>query len=382
MGKNKGSWLLLAITVLVTLLVIEGVLRISGIARMTARFTCFHPVLGKVYCATTEGTFTKTSYSHYLVVNSDGMVDREYPIAKPGGTLRVALLGDSFTASEYLPTADKFEGLLERDLSQQLDKPVEILNFGISGSETWDQLQIFHLRAVKYQPDLTFLAFYWGNDIKNNIERLRANDPSPLMEEYDAPLGGRIKEVRKNLNKALWNSSLLYQVVHDGTGHMERLVKRWFQPDYLTQIDRLMVGEHQGTVPKELQSKERPMVDTDSGDDDLFFWESAGWEITRKLIKKLNAEAEAAGSKLVVLHFPSEGLVRSGIPLPFEEFNVFLDQSGIPYVSLFQDYYDMEPEILQQHFIPDDGHWSRYGHRYVARQTREMLFNALSRQYP
>ncbi len=382
MVEKKGNCLLLVVTILGTLLVMEGALRFSGIARMTARFTCFHPVVGKVYCASTEGTFTKTTYSHHLVVNADGMVDREYPITKSEDALRVALLGDSFTVSEYLPSEDKFESLLERDLSQQTGKQVEILNFGISGGETWDQLQIFHLKAVKYQPDLTLLSLYWDNDIEDNIEQLRAGNPNPLHEEYDAPLSGRLKEMRKNFNKALWNSSLLYQVVHDGYGNLEQTIKRWLQPDYLKKIDRLRAGENKGAVLQEPWSNERPMVDTDSDDDDLFFWESAGWEITRKLILKLKAESDAAGSRLVLLHFPSEGLVRSGITLPDKEFDVFLNQNGIPHVSLFQDYYALESGELRQHFIPNDGHWTRYGHRHVAQRVREMLFNALSEQYP
>jgi hypothetical protein len=377
-GGIKGNWLLLAVTVLMTLLVMEGVLRLSGIDKKAARFVCFHPVMGKVYCASAEGIYTKATYRRYLVVNSDGMVDQEYSTTRSEDILRVALLGDSFTASEYLSTDDKFEGLLERDLSQQLVKPVEILNFAISGSETWDQLQIFHLKAVKYQPDLTFLVFYWGNDIKNNIERLQAGSPNPLMEEYDAPLAGRIKEIRKNISKALWNYSLLYQVVHDGTGKLEWLVKRWLQPDYLDQIDRLKAGQCQDVDLNTLQPEGLRIADTDINEDDLFFWTSAGWKITRKLIIKLKAEVDAAGSRLVLLHFPSEALVRSGIPLPHEEFDAFLDQNGIPHVSLFQDYYALEPEELQRHFIPDDGHWTRHGHRYVARRTRMMLFSVLS----
>ena len=306
------------------------------------------------------------------------MVDREYPITKSEGTLRVALLGDSFTVSEYLSTEDKFEGLLERQLSRQLSKPVEILNFGISGGETWDQLQIFHLKAVKYQPDLTFLSLYWRNDIKDNIGQLRANNPNPIHDDYDVPLAGRIKEIRKNFNKALWNSSLLYQVVHDSYGNLEQSVKRWFQPDYLKQIDRVMIDEYQDTVLNEPGLEGHLLLDTDSDDDDLFFWDSAGWAITRMLIVKLKEEAEAAGSRLVLLHFPSEGLVRSGIPLPHAEFDAFLDENGIPHVSLFQDYYALAPGELHRHFIPDDGHWTRYGHRFVAQRTREMLLNALS----
>lgn len=378
MSETKANWLLLTVTVLVMLIVMEVALRVSGIARMTARFTCFHPVVGKVYCASAEGTYIKTTYTRHLAINTDGMVDREYPIIKPEGSLRVALLGDSFTASEYLPTEDKFEGLLEQALSEQLEKPVEVLNFGISGSDTWNQLQIFHLKAARYRPDITFLALYWGNDIGDNIEELQSGNPNPLTGEYHAPLAGRIKEIRKNINKALWNNSAIYQVTRDGYSKLERSIKLWFRPDYINQINRLMIGEHQDTVLKEMQTKGHPMVDTDTEDDDLFFWDSDGWEITRELIKKLNAEVMAAGSRLVLLHFPSEGLVRSGIPLPYEEFNAFLNQNGIPHVSLFKDYYDMEDEDLKQHFIPDDGHWTSHGHQFVARRTRQMLFTALS----
>jgi hypothetical protein len=188
MSGRKGNWLLLIVSVVLTLLMAEVALRFSGSAAMKVRFQCFDAVIGKVYCNATEGTFSRTVYSNHLVINSDGMADREYPVAKPEGTLRVALLGDSFTASEYLPVEQKFEGLLEHQLSRQLGKPVEILNFGISAIETWNQLQIFHLRAVKYQPDITFLVFFWGNDIRDNIGQLQANSPNPLLDEYDAPL--------------------------------------------------------------------------------------------------------------------------------------------------------------------------------------------------
>jgi len=374
MSEIRRNGLLLIISVLATLLLAEGILRVSGIARMTARFTCFHPVVGKVYCAYAKGTFSKGGFSNHLVINSDGMVDREYPLAKPAGTLRIALLGDSFAASEYLPVDEKFEGLLERDLSRELGKPVEILNFGISGGETWDQLQIFHLKAIKYRPDLVLLSLYWGNDITDNIGQLRAGNSNPLREEYVVPLAKRVREIRKNFNKSLWNHSLLYQLVHEGYGNLERSIKRRFQPPYLRQMDRRVAN----VDGKALPAVTPPGVDTGSDDDDLFFWESAGWEITRKLILKLKAEVETAGARLVVMHFPSEGLVLSGIPLPHKEFDAFLDDNGIPHVSLFHDYYSLDAAALQRHFIPGDGHWTPYGHRYVARRLQEVLFAALS----
>jgi hypothetical protein len=377
MSQTRNNWLLVIITVLVTLFAMEGVLRISGIAKMTARFTCYDPVIGKVYCPQATGTFTKSMYSHLLVINSDGMVDQEYPVAKPKDTLRVALLGDSFTSSEYLPTEYKFEGLLERKLTRLLGKQVELLNFGISGSETWTQLQIFHLKAVKYQPDVTLLALYWGNDIADNVRHLQDNDPNPLQGEYTAPLARRLIEIRKNFNKALWNRSLLYQVVHDGYGHLEQTVKRRFRPGYLRKIDQLTMSDSNGATQRVLSLNDVPRLDTADDDDDLFFWNSAGWNITRKLILKLKAEVEAAGGHLVVMHFPSEGLVRSGIPIPYEQFDEFLDKNDIPHVSLFQDYYSMDSAELRKHFIQNDGHWTRYGHSYVAQKIQSMLFHTL-----
>jgi hypothetical protein len=380
MNANKGNWLLLIISVLLTLLVAEIALRLSGAADMKVRFQCFDAIIGKVYCDSTAGYFSRATYSNYLVINSDGMVDRQYPVVKPEGTLRIAMLGDSFTAAEYLPVEQKFEGLLEHELSKNLGQPVEILNFGISATETWNQLQVFHLNAAKYQPDVTFLVFFWGNDIRDNIGQLRANSPNPLLDEYDPPLSWRLKQMRKNINKSLWDNSLLYQVTHDGYGNLEQRIESWFRSDYLDQIARVIAADDNGDIMDDTAFGVHNMVDTEYNDDDLFFWDSAGWEITRRLILKLKTEANAAGSRFVILHFPSEGLVLGKTALPHDNFDKFLDANEIPYVSLFRDYESFEYEELRRHFIQGDGHWTPYGHRYVARRTQDMLLDVLSKQ--
>lgn len=378
MDDNKGNWLLVIVSVLLALLIVEVSLRVSGSAVMKARFQCFDAIIGKVYCDSITGTFSRGAYSNNLVINSDGMVDREYPVDKPEGTLRIALLGDSFAASEYLSTEEKFEGLLERELSRQLGKPVEILNFSVSATETWNQLQIFHLHAAKYQPDITFVAFFWGNDIRDNIGQLRANSPNPLLDEYDATVMRQIKEMRKNFNNALWNNLLLYQVTRTGYGNLEQSIESWFRPEYINQIDRVIAGKENGEILNDLHFNGQEMLDSAVNDDDLFFWNSEGWKITRKLILKLKMEAEAIGSQIVLLHFPSEGLVSSNVSLPHKEFNDFLLQYEIPYVSLFDDYNALEHEELLKHFILDDGHWTPYGHQYVAKRTKDMIIDALS----
>ena len=378
MGAKRANWLLLIASVTITLLVLEAALRCSGLARMSARFRCFDAIIGKVYCPAAEGAFARGEYSNHLVINSEGMVDKEYPLAKPAGVLRVVLLGDSFTASEYLPEEDKFEGILEHEMSRALKQPVELLNFGISATETWNQLQVFHLRAARYRPDVTLLVFFWGNDIRDNIGQLRAGSPNPLLNEYHAPLPRRLMEMRKNFNKALWNHSMLYQLVHDGYGNLAQSIESRFQPDYLRRIDNAIAGEENDAAEGDADTRSMPLTDTDYDDDDLFFWNSPGWIVSRKLILRLKSEVEANGSRLVVLHFPPEGLAHSTFALPCREFDRFLAQNAIPYVSLFPDYEAFDDEELRSHFIPGDGHWTRHGHRFVARRMKAVLQEALS----
>lgn len=76
----------------------------------------------------------------------------------------------------------KLEGILEQELTRSLEQPVEILNFGISAIDTWNQLQIFQLKAARYRPDLTLLAFF-----RDNIERLQPGKPNPLLDVPSGP---------------------------------------------------------------------------------------------------------------------------------------------------------------------------------------------------
>ncbi|HCG72140.1 MAG TPA: lipolytic protein G-D-S-L family, partial [Nitrospina sp.] len=59
------------------------------------------------------------------------------------------------------------------------------INFGVGGTGTWQQSQMFHIKARKYKPDVTVLAFCWCNDVGNNIDKFKSGDRSPLLDEYE-----------------------------------------------------------------------------------------------------------------------------------------------------------------------------------------------------
>lgn len=107
----------------------------------------------------------------YIRINSDGLRDREHPRGKPPGTLRVAVLGDSYIQAMNVPFADTFTTRLEGELQQcVVGKAPEVLNFGVSGYGTAQELLTFREHATAYQPDIVLTAVYFGNDLTDNYE--------------------------------------------------------------------------------------------------------------------------------------------------------------------------------------------------------------------
>jgi hypothetical protein len=79
----------------------------------------------------------------YVVINGDGMRDREHARTKPAGTIRIAVIGDSFAAALAVPMEDAFWSVLERQLSTcsaLASRRIEVLNFGVPGYGTAQEL--------------------------------------------------------------------------------------------------------------------------------------------------------------------------------------------------------------------------------------------------
>lgn len=98
-----------------------------------------------------------------LPVNNDGMIsDRDFPVPKPPGIRRIALLGDSFAAGYGLTAEDT----LWFNLQKKLPDTVEVLNFSFFGSSISTQAENFfhNNKGPKYQPDVIIIRYQW-NDI-------------------------------------------------------------------------------------------------------------------------------------------------------------------------------------------------------------------------
>jgi len=363
----KKNLLLLFISIFVIFAVLEVFLRITGTVQ-EARFMCYHPIIGNTYCPNVEGLYIhKRVLKIHLKVNSDGLLDRKYSIERERMTARIAVLGDSYTSAELVHVRNRYHEIWEQQLPKIIGMPVEVINFGLGGTGTWNQLQMYHLKAKKYKPDLTVLAFNWGNDVEDNIDRQKAGKLNPLLNEYTADsMLIRLQIARKNFNKWLWNHLAVYQFSRKSYDKLEVLIKFYLRPEYMKK-------------PEILSTKDP--VDTKSLYDDKFFMSSEGWKLTKKLIIRLRDEVKESGSKLIIIHFPYHAQLRNYPPLPIDEFNNFLKRENIPYLDLFDRYRELDEEILVKNtFLPVDGHWNKYGHQMFANFTTDFIAKELTKK--
>ncbi|MBI2037813.1 MAG: SGNH/GDSL hydrolase family protein [Candidatus Magasanikbacteria bacterium] len=111
----------------------------------------------------------------HVKTNSLGFVGEEFIKEKNEGALRVAVLGDSFAQGIQIDYEKTYVYLLKNNLQSSLAsnpsssyKSAEVLNFGIGGMGTADEMKYYSKYASQYHPDVVVLSFYLGNDISDN----------------------------------------------------------------------------------------------------------------------------------------------------------------------------------------------------------------------
>jgi hypothetical protein len=98
--------------------------------------------------------------------NSLGFVSPEYPEAKPDGTTRVALIGDSMTAALQVEAEARFRALVEGGLGA--GGPAQVLNFGLPGTGPITSLNAYRDFARRFRPDAIVVGIYTDNDFTDD----------------------------------------------------------------------------------------------------------------------------------------------------------------------------------------------------------------------
>lgn len=109
-------------------------------------------------------------FSKYKI-NSSGFRGREYSIEKPANTFRIVILGDSIVWGHELAESETIAGQLERSLNE-MGKAMqfEVLNFGVSGYSTQQEVELFVESAQKFDPDFVIVGFCLNDFEESSVE--------------------------------------------------------------------------------------------------------------------------------------------------------------------------------------------------------------------
>ncbi len=98
-------------------------------------------------------------YGYRGASNSMGFRDSEHPVAKPSGSKRILVLGDSIAAGLWIERdEDVLPAMLERELVAR-GRAVDVMNFGVLGYNTQQEVEILREKGLRYRPDLVVLAY-------------------------------------------------------------------------------------------------------------------------------------------------------------------------------------------------------------------------------
>jgi hypothetical protein len=112
---------------------------------------------------------TSVDGSWKFETNDQGFRNRQnFAYEKPNGVVRILSLGDSHTQGFEVRQDFTYSAVIEKDLSSRGYK-VEVLNTGVSGFSTAEELAFLENEGVKYDPDVVVLGFY-ANDYEDNIK--------------------------------------------------------------------------------------------------------------------------------------------------------------------------------------------------------------------
>src|ERR1700704_4481560 len=138
--RSFAKLLLVLFGFLVGGLIAEIALRVAGYSY--PEFYALDQSRGYALRPRAEGWYRKEGEA-YVRINSDGLRDQEHSLTKPPGTIRIAVLGDSYPEALSVGMDEAFWWVMGRKLQECNafpGKKIEVLNFGVSGYGTAQEL--------------------------------------------------------------------------------------------------------------------------------------------------------------------------------------------------------------------------------------------------
>ena len=132
--------------------------------------------------------------------NSRGWRDREYPLEATARTQRIVVLGDAFTWGYRVRDREVYPEVLE-----SLMEKTDVINLGVPGFATDQELQYFKRAGLPYHPDTVILGFYLDNiyeadgKLVNQALARPADESSNATQQSNEPAAGPVLRLKQYL---------------------------------------------------------------------------------------------------------------------------------------------------------------------------------------
>ena len=161
---------LIIVSILFALFLSEIALRLMGFNPMYVsperdQFWKYDSLLGWEHEPGQEGIFETQQFRTIVRINEKGLRDRPHSYERQNDMERILVLGDSFAWGYGVEESERFSQLLEKSLG------VEVINAGVSGYSTDQELLWYKNEGIKYETDLVILVVA-GNDVGDNDQQL------------------------------------------------------------------------------------------------------------------------------------------------------------------------------------------------------------------
>jgi hypothetical protein len=389
--------------ILVAFAIAEIAVRVFNLAPV--QFYTYDPYVGWKLKAGASGW--QTSEGRALIeVNRDGFRGPEYSFDKPPDTLRIAVLGDSVTEAQQVAFENTFCAIAQRDLQAQcpfvvggngrpprLFSRVEVINFGCDGYGTAQELLTLRHWVWRYSPDVVVLAFFNGNDVRNNSVVLEGDKCRPFFVHQNGKLmlGGPFEDswwfrTHCMLRFESRHSQVL-NLLGSGRSQLRQLVRNAFKKPQGPPIKRLPHGVELG------------LSDLIYGPPINDVWREA-WSVTDDQIDLMNREVTAHEALFLVATLAA-GIQDDPDPqsrakylrmvgsdnlfYPDDHIRELGEQRGFAVINLpkpMQEYAEVHQVYLHgfPNTRPGTGHWNEEGHRVagtlIGERIRQLLDNS------
>jgi len=333
--------LLLASTA-TALLLGELVLRLLGwnpmyVSPERDRFWRYDALLGWAHVPGQEGVLETPQFRISVLINHLGLRDREHLYERPSGVKRILVLGDSFAWGYGVEAEERFSQRLETSLG------VEVINAGVSGYSTDQELLWLKAEGVKYEIDFILLVLA-GNDIGDNHRQLVHNiyykpqfvseGGQLVLQGYPAPRTSPQGRLTYWLSQ---RSALAFF-----------LVQRYFDLQFSY---------------REIRGDSRQVEASANGPDTA----AGPFDLTIALLAEMRTIAESRDIPFMIVatkrwwNAPPGATYEDFIAALRAEHYLVLDVETVPG-------FDAEAMV-----IPGDGHWNPAGHEFVAELIQNLI---------